>query len=324
MGMVALKCPACGADIQLDDSREFGFCNYCGTKVMQEKIVVEHQGTVKVDNSEYVEKFLQNARRAYKKQDWEETEKYYNLVEQNDPSNIEAIFYSAYAKACNTLIDADYFKKQAAFGVLKRCVGIIDDNYDPSEKEIVQRVGKDIIGLYTINFVYTQKKNGYGMIVQDDKAKTIDLFNLVGAEFAQSCLNIAATYPKNDKDNRTYFYKIASSVADISCKYEFAAKVKKLAYPDTLKPITFINNSGPDKMKQYLTVVGVFDKQPISKGTSTIELASGDYKIIMYCAYGSLEASSAAKAKEATINIPNHSTVEITYKTFKGYNFIIS
>lgn len=322
--MVALKCPACGADIQLDDSREFGFCNFCGTKVMQEKIVVEHQGTVKVDNSEYVEKFLQNARRAYKKQDWEETEKYYNLVEQNDPSNIEAIFYSAYAKACNTLIDADYFKKQAAFGVLKRCVGIIDDNYDPSEKEIVQRVGKDIIGLYTINFVYTQKKNGYGMIVQDDKAKTTDLFNLVGAEFAQSCLNIAATYPKNDKDNRTYFYKIASSVADISCKYEFAAKVKKLAYPETLKPITFINNSGPDKMKQYLTVVGVFDKKPISKGTSTIELASGDYKIIMYCAYGSLEASSAAKAKEATINIPNHSTVEITYKTFKGYNFIIS
>ena len=30
------------------------------------------------------------------------------------------------------------------------------------------------------------------------------------------------------------------------------------------------------------------------------------------------------KAKEATINMPNHNIIEITYKTFKGYNFIIS
>ena len=41
MGMVALKCPACGADIQLDDSREFGFCNYCGTKVIVTPGMVE-------------------------------------------------------------------------------------------------------------------------------------------------------------------------------------------------------------------------------------------------------------------------------------------
>ena len=32
------------------------------------------------------------------KEDWEETEKYYNLVEQNAPNNIEALFFSAYAK----------------------------------------------------------------------------------------------------------------------------------------------------------------------------------------------------------------------------------
>ena len=62
MGLVAMKCPGCGANIELDDSREFGFCNYCGTKVMQDKIVVEHSGSVKVDNTEYVEKYLQNAR----------------------------------------------------------------------------------------------------------------------------------------------------------------------------------------------------------------------------------------------------------------------
>ncbi|MDE7269474.1 MAG: hypothetical protein K2N81_03270, partial [Acetatifactor sp.] len=39
--MKALKCPSCGADIELDDSREYGFCLYCGTKIqLIEKISI--------------------------------------------------------------------------------------------------------------------------------------------------------------------------------------------------------------------------------------------------------------------------------------------
>jgi len=33
MTLRALKCPSCGADITLDDDREFGFCAYCGTQI---------------------------------------------------------------------------------------------------------------------------------------------------------------------------------------------------------------------------------------------------------------------------------------------------
>ena len=33
MSVKALKCPSCGADIELDDSREFGFCSYCGSRI---------------------------------------------------------------------------------------------------------------------------------------------------------------------------------------------------------------------------------------------------------------------------------------------------
>ena len=48
MGFIAVKCPGCGADIQLDDSREYGYCTYCGQQVVREKIIVEHRvkGTV--------------------------------------------------------------------------------------------------------------------------------------------------------------------------------------------------------------------------------------------------------------------------------------
>lgn len=42
--------------------------------------------------------FLENARRAKAKEDWEECEKYYNMVEQYEPTNIEAIFTPAMEK----------------------------------------------------------------------------------------------------------------------------------------------------------------------------------------------------------------------------------
>ena len=32
--MKTFNCPNCGAQIFLDDSRDFGFCQYCGTKIM--------------------------------------------------------------------------------------------------------------------------------------------------------------------------------------------------------------------------------------------------------------------------------------------------
>ena len=86
-------------------------CQSCGLKYSVEEIqkmmiegTVDVSGsTIKVDNSAFVEKYLANARRAYEKEDWEEVEKYYNMVEQNSPNNMEAVFFSAYGKAMLSL-----------------------------------------------------------------------------------------------------------------------------------------------------------------------------------------------------------------------------
>ncbi|MCF2655995.1 hypothetical protein [Lacrimispora saccharolytica] len=32
--LIAMKCPACGADINVESTREFSFCTYCGTKIL--------------------------------------------------------------------------------------------------------------------------------------------------------------------------------------------------------------------------------------------------------------------------------------------------
>lgn len=49
MGLIAAKCPQCGAEISNEDNRDFMFCSFCGSKVMFEKQIVEFQGTVSVD-----------------------------------------------------------------------------------------------------------------------------------------------------------------------------------------------------------------------------------------------------------------------------------
>ena len=123
--MKALVCELCGSnDIVKQDG--YYVCQHCGTKYTPEEArklmiegTVEVTGTVKVDNSSSVEKYLQNARRARTKGDWAEVEKYYNMVEQNTPENIEAIFYSAYGKLRCTFLERISAKWDNDIEVLK-------------------------------------------------------------------------------------------------------------------------------------------------------------------------------------------------------------
>jgi len=52
MSIIALKCPNCGGNLEFEDSREFGFCQFCGTKVMiREEINKTVNNTVNNFNS---------------------------------------------------------------------------------------------------------------------------------------------------------------------------------------------------------------------------------------------------------------------------------
>lgn len=225
----ALKCEMCDSN-DMVKTGGFYVCQNCGTKYTVEEAKkmmfagsVDVSGsTVKVDNSAFVEKYLANARRAKGKEDWEETEKYYNMVEQNDPTNIEAIFYSSYGKAKNSLIEADIYKRQAAFKVLTNCVSIIDDNYtiekEDEEKKIIAQISTDIFGMATSNYVFNQRKNGYGTVVSSDKNQTITLFNTLGIEFVNTLEHIIKKYPEGD--NRVvFFYELAVKHAEYVIQY---------------------------------------------------------------------------------------------------------
>ena len=197
--MKQLTCEMCGGtDLVKQDG--FFVCQSCGIKYSLEDAkkmmiegTVEVQGTVKVDNTSFVEKYLANARRAYEKEDWEEVEKYYNLVEQNDPTNIEAIFYSAYGRARMSMVDGDIYKRQQICDVFCKSISIIDDNYDVERKEenqdIIAKMSDSLFEMYGTSFVYTETTDGYG-IKTNNKGKTYFLFAKMAFAFVESIENI--------------------------------------------------------------------------------------------------------------------------------------
>lgn len=219
--MRQLTCEMCGGTDLVKDGGVF-ICQTCGCKYTVEEAkkmmiegTVDVQGTVKVDNSAFVEKYLANARRAKEKEDWEETEKYYNMVEQNDPDNIEAIFYSAYGKAKQTLTDGDIYKRQAAFKVLKNCISVIDDHYQIDRREenkiAINSIADDLAKMICSNFVYTEWKNGYGVVTKTNKGETYTLFGTLLDAFKETIDNIEKV------DDQPYmheasirFYRVAS------------------------------------------------------------------------------------------------------------------
>lgn len=58
MAFIAAKCPACGGEIQLDDSKESGFCMYCGSRVLLEQAIPQK---VEIDGLATLEVKLKNA-----------------------------------------------------------------------------------------------------------------------------------------------------------------------------------------------------------------------------------------------------------------------
>ncbi len=169
--MKSIRCELCGSNEFVKDGDEYQ-CLYCHTRYSTEdakKMMIEGtvdvQGTVKLDNSSFVQKYLENARRAYNKEDWEEVEKYYNMVEQNSPNNIEAIFFSSYGRVMLALYDDQYFKREQKIKVLRNSISVIDENYEISDEnkdDVIKKISTALLKMYKSQFV-RQINQAYGV-----------------------------------------------------------------------------------------------------------------------------------------------------------------
>lgn len=173
--MKQLTCEMCGGTDLMKQDGVF-VCQSCGCKYSVEEAkrmmiegTVDVQGTVKVDNSAFVQKYLDNARRAYEKEDWEEVEKYYNMVEQNAPNNMEAVFFSAFGKAMLSLTDGDYYKRKQKFTVLNKSISVINDYYeitDEDKEAVLTKISDAIIKMFSESYVYDTQ---VGAVVGSDQ-----------------------------------------------------------------------------------------------------------------------------------------------------------
>lgn len=262
--MNKLVCEICGS-MELVKQGDFFVCRHCGCKYTPDDVkrmmiegTVDVQGTVKIDNSSFIQKQLANARRALDKTDWEEAEKYYNLVEQNDPQNIEAIFYSSYGKAMLSLVDSDRFKREQKFDVFKKSISVIDDYFDVSKSAelipLVEKMSDDFIKMVSSSFV---SKQG------DNVLYTYNMFAKAEMQFVESLENI---YAKLDSDN----------ILDLIMKHY--ARCIRNPYINRQKSKDYVN-----KMKTYTLQKERYYGQPIPK----IKVDGECY--VATCVYGSYD-----------------------------------
>ncbi len=164
--MKAMVCEMCSGNDFLKDG-ELYVCQSCGTKYTPDaakKLMIEGtvdiKGTVTVDNSQFVQKQLENARRAFAKEDWEEVEKYYNLVEQNTRNNMEAVFFSSFGKAMLALTDEEYYKREQKFNVLVNSMSVISDYYEDTTENkewVLGFIEFAIEKMYSLTYVYKRE-----------------------------------------------------------------------------------------------------------------------------------------------------------------------
>ena len=231
--MKQLTCEMCGSTELIKQDGLF-VCQFCGCKYSVEEAkkmmiegTVEVKGTVKIDNTESVEKYLINARRAMEREDWEETIKYYSLVEENDPSNIEAIFYGSYGKAKKSLIDSDLYKRQAVFNVLVKCISLIGDNYDANNNyeeqlKVFDKFSIDLLNLFGSQFVYNKKKDAHGVETWNDKKETLSLFSKACLAYCDVTSSIALKHQNDEKI--IPYYKIAIIMGEYCRKHLIVRK----------------------------------------------------------------------------------------------------
>lgn len=217
--MKQIVCEVCGSNELVKEDGCF-VCQYCGAKYSTEEVkrlMVEINGKVDVsgskvtvDNTSFVERSLENARRAKAKEDWEECEKYYNMVEQYEPTNIEAIFYSSYGKARMALVDSDRFKREQKIKVLKNSISVIDDNYDNSpdkyeeNKVLIQNINADLLSMMNSSFVMNTVNNGN--YTSNDSSYTFDMFIELSLGMIESIEHIIGVI--TDKKKTIYLWQI--------------------------------------------------------------------------------------------------------------------
>ena len=100
MALIACRCPHCGGEVQIDDSLAQGFCMYCGTRIINDNVMVGH---ITVDKSTEFKNTLTLTKALLEVQKWDEAR---NKIEELLTIDVECPD-AWYMKACIARVDGD-------------------------------------------------------------------------------------------------------------------------------------------------------------------------------------------------------------------------
>ena len=184
MSLVTMKCPSCGGMLELDDTREFGFCIYCGTKVrvQDEKARVEVSGSVKFDETDKYKNCLNLANEAYVNGNINEAYKYYTKALEIKQSEYLPIFRKG--------LCAGYLSSDNGLRV-EEVVSGVSHGFDMAPDKNAQKDMSEEIVTFVVNHKPPQDTDFYS---SDDCARYVKAI-------ASRAVLLARLYPFVDQEN---------------------------------------------------------------------------------------------------------------------------
>ena len=133
MGLKAAICTQCGAQIEVDDTKDAGICRFCGTAFVTEKVIQQY--SFNISNATFsiaganVENLLRMANNAVEAKNYVEAVGYYNKVLEIDPTNTDALYSKGYCSFLNIRNCAELNATELKTYVVKALNGCNDKNY---------------------------------------------------------------------------------------------------------------------------------------------------------------------------------------------------
>lgn len=211
--MKAMVCPQCGANLNLDDSREFGFCTYCGAKIqINETVIVKHSGAVSIESNSFVQSLCRKGFQEIDRGAINEASETFNKALEYDCDNVDVIIgkmlacpiYNSQNKVNKTKFDKYYYD------VLKSKFN------DISERET------SLINTYNCKFFlkcylfFDDKARADYVLEKYPQALDFDVFN---SKYITDC-EYTGDYDYKNKDNKKFIDSDSFSGTKLYNEYE--------------------------------------------------------------------------------------------------------
>ena len=142
MGLIALNCPNCGAQLEAEAGRDMYFCTYCGAKIIEEKTRIEVSGNVSINGVATGESLINRAESLLGIMNYQKAGEILEQVLSMDPYNGRALKMKMLCAAeCISFADLVRRKRfnlgDENYLLLKKC------NCDETLKELVSEIPQE-------------------------------------------------------------------------------------------------------------------------------------------------------------------------------------